>query len=584
MIVKVHTGTSILGAADYHLNNKGVRAPEGELGSRVAWTHTLNSGHDDPWDTVRSMEETAHQNPLADKYCVTIMQSWGKDETPTREHMIESGKALLAAEGLSKHEALILCHIDEPQPHIHIIACRVHPTTLESHDLPYYKLTAQKWASDYEREHGIKCHQREENRKKRENGEYVKYTDNTLKEAWAQSDSGKAFKAMLEDRGWKLALDKRTTEGGRDKQTLMAVTPSGCAMAIMREINNDRAKGERLREKEFMARFADLDLSQLPSSGAADKAQKAIYMEEQTRKREAEKQAAQEARSQKKTGSREMDNVVEFEARAEEREIEERRVVEQSRLEALKQKAAAAEREKLKRHNAEKQEQAEVWYREDYAAEQDNKIQDEAIRLAEEKAANTAYQTQWAKLTDYYNLKALGGSLTVAQKQAAEIEHSLWAKITGKHRKACAESEALQKNLDNACWRQAEALSKLDIQYGYVPGGKTEPPPELRQTEDIRKSIQALKPDIGNAETLTLRSDLPKVSEDQPPDDLGEMREISDAPLSPDDDIGALREEYADMGANQNPEPPDMGGDFEKTQTIKSEPEQYQQKPNLEQS
>src|SRR5690606_16188040 len=73
------------------------------------------------------------------------------------------------------HEVLMVSHNDEPHPHIHLIANRVHPETgkAAAHSNDHLKLS--RWAEAYERQHGeIRCEQRGINNEARRKGSVVK--------------------------------------------------------------------------------------------------------------------------------------------------------------------------------------------------------------------------------------------------------------------------------------------------------------------------------------------------------------------------------------------------------------------------
>jgi|GEM_PF-4887194 len=139
MIAKGKTGRGFKGAAQYLLHDKDANTAE-----RVAWTHTENLRTDHPQRAWREMVWTAGQAEAlkretgqkrtgrkADKPVYHLSLSWAKDEAPTREQMIATGKAALKTLGLERHQALVVCHTDEPQPHIHLLVNRVdHETGL----------------------------------------------------------------------------------------------------------------------------------------------------------------------------------------------------------------------------------------------------------------------------------------------------------------------------------------------------------------------------------------------------------------------------------------------------------------------
>jgi hypothetical protein len=90
--------------------------------------------------------------------------------------MMEAARSSLEAQGLEQHQAIILCHDDEPQAHVHIVANRVHPATGKAATLSNSKLKLSQWAEGYERKRGrVYCPQRVSNNARRSHGEFVRH-------------------------------------------------------------------------------------------------------------------------------------------------------------------------------------------------------------------------------------------------------------------------------------------------------------------------------------------------------------------------------------------------------------------------
>lgn len=183
-------GRSFRGAALYYLHDKRRNGEAVRFtADRVAWLETVNLPTADPERAWRIMAHTAlaqgHlkaaagikatgrklKNPV---FAYSI--AWHPGERPTKADMMEAARTSLAAQGLEEHQAIILCHDDEPQAHVHIIVNRVHPATGKAAALSNSKLKLSQWAEAYERGRGkILCPQRVENNARRSRGEFVRH-------------------------------------------------------------------------------------------------------------------------------------------------------------------------------------------------------------------------------------------------------------------------------------------------------------------------------------------------------------------------------------------------------------------------
>ena len=101
--------------------------------------------------------------------------AWHPDEKPTKAEQLEAARASLDAQGLEEHQAMIVCHTDEPQAHIHVFANRVNPVTGKAATLSNSKLKLSQWAQAYERKRGkVYCPQRVDNNARRRRGEFIR--------------------------------------------------------------------------------------------------------------------------------------------------------------------------------------------------------------------------------------------------------------------------------------------------------------------------------------------------------------------------------------------------------------------------
>lgn len=171
MITRIKTGGSFKGAGLYYLHDKGTL----DTAERVAWTHTVNTLHDDPEKALTEMRWTAYEqdylkqlsgNKLSgratEKPVMTVALSWAKDQEPSQAHMVSTGKEFLHFMGWQDHQALFVAHDDTEHPHMHIVLNRIHHETGMTLDDSFSRDRSQQWALRYEREMGrVYCENRE---------------------------------------------------------------------------------------------------------------------------------------------------------------------------------------------------------------------------------------------------------------------------------------------------------------------------------------------------------------------------------------------------------------------------------------
>lgn len=186
MVPKIHQkGTSFRGAARYLLGDKGSEAAE-----RVAWTENRNVASRNPETCWRVMAATSmdqerlkqqagvpNSGRKSNKHVLHFSLSWHAEEAPglTRAEMMRAANTMLHVMQAQEHQALIVCHTDKLQPHIHVLVNRVHPNDGRVLSSSFEKLKASKWAQKYEEQRGkIYCEQRVINNAARDRGEYTR--------------------------------------------------------------------------------------------------------------------------------------------------------------------------------------------------------------------------------------------------------------------------------------------------------------------------------------------------------------------------------------------------------------------------
>jgi hypothetical protein len=187
MVPKLHAkGASFKGAAAYLLHDKG-RAQSAE---RVAWAETRNLATDKPEVAWRVMAATAmDQDRLKEqagvkatgrKSAQSVLHfslSWHPDEKEklSREEMRRAALGALRSLGADDRQALLICHDDEEQPHLHVLVNRISAEDGRMLSSSKEKLNLSRWAQTYENERGrIYCDQRVINNAARDRDEYTR--------------------------------------------------------------------------------------------------------------------------------------------------------------------------------------------------------------------------------------------------------------------------------------------------------------------------------------------------------------------------------------------------------------------------
>ena len=134
-----------------------------ETADRVEWTAAVNLPVDDVATCGRIMAATVrdadHLKAAAGistrgrklrKPYEHITLSWAPTEPrPTRAQMRDAADEALDARGYRGCHAFLACHTDRDHPHVHIVVCRIDPSTGQARK-PTHARKLQRWAENYE--------------------------------------------------------------------------------------------------------------------------------------------------------------------------------------------------------------------------------------------------------------------------------------------------------------------------------------------------------------------------------------------------------------------------------------------------
>lgn len=187
MIPKLHPkGKSFKGAALYLLHDKD----HASSSDRVAWAQAFNFITDDPHMAWKIMVATSYsQDRLkaeagikntgrkSKDHVLHLSLSWHPDEANglTRDEMMKAAAGALKTLGADGHQAMVICHTDERQPHVHILVNRVSPEDGRMLSSSKEKEKLSRWAQAYEESRGqIFCNERVLNNAARDRGEFTR--------------------------------------------------------------------------------------------------------------------------------------------------------------------------------------------------------------------------------------------------------------------------------------------------------------------------------------------------------------------------------------------------------------------------
>ncbi len=187
MVPKLHAkGASFKGAAAYLLHDKD-RAVTSE---RVEWVETRNLATSDrqvAWkvmaatamDAGRLKQQAGVKNTgrRSTDSVLHFSLSWHPDEQTglSRAEMRRAAFGAIRALGADDRQAMLICHNDEKQPHLHVVVNRISAQDGRMLSSSKEKLNLSQWAHSYEQERGkVLCAQRAINNAARDRDEFTR--------------------------------------------------------------------------------------------------------------------------------------------------------------------------------------------------------------------------------------------------------------------------------------------------------------------------------------------------------------------------------------------------------------------------
>ncbi|MCP1551681.1 hypothetical protein J2W76_005005 [Methylorubrum zatmanii] len=172
--------------------------------------------------------------------------AWHPDEKRnlSKSEMLRAADESLKAIGAHDRQALIVCHGDEPHPHVHVIVNRVSPEDGRMLSTSNDRVKLSEWAQAYEQERGrIWCHERVANNAKRAQGDFVRASSPTPRSMEKEFD---------EARGADPVAAKRERDEAKARAGKLASAGRGMAQRHRAEWDG-LAKRHRDRKAEIRA-------------------------------------------------------------------------------------------------------------------------------------------------------------------------------------------------------------------------------------------------------------------------------------------------------------------------------------------
>jgi len=277
--------------ADYLLHEK--KNDRAELLEMRGWNMPTLKG------AFNMTEEIAHsktrcENPF---YHVSFRAAPGEVLTPEQWQICAD--RLEKKLGLDGHHRALVLHTYKGENHLHVVWDRIDAQTLIAANLWQDHTKSNEVARQLERELGLKqvpekSHDLEqepdpptmaEEQQARRKGQDLKDLRQSIRDAWQQSDSGKSFKAALEEKGFTLAQG--------DRRDYVALDTQGSVYSIGKRTTG--ASAAQVRE-----RLKDLDRENIPTVEqardelAAQKLAKELEQQQEQERLELEKQQEKE--------------------------------------------------------------------------------------------------------------------------------------------------------------------------------------------------------------------------------------------------------------------------------------------------
>jgi hypothetical protein len=333
--------------------------------------------------------------------------------------MRQAALSALACRRLAEHQAILYGHNDTEHKHVHVLVNLIHPTTGRCANTFKDRLELSRWAQSYEEQQGkIRCAQRVENNKRRENGQFIKHREENIQKAWETAKTGAEFAAALEKQGYRLA---------QGNKRIVIIDPDGKAFNPARKIQG--VKAFDIKEKLKGLELPDADSLQKQPLGRPSKTV-ATSLPEKENKRLQDAEKRKELQEKEPVSTNQVKTPLPA-AKLPEKSIKAPRISQKSPEKTTENPQYRSFAERLDRL--------------------------QAFENGQQRRRDGLED----KLKQFYDPARTERLLAEARERVSKTDNFI-GRMTGKHQQALDEASAYQKNLDNLRWRIEEQKQALE--------------------------------------------------------------------------------------------------------------------------
>jgi hypothetical protein len=228
--------------------------------------HEIGATSQDLKEALEEWREAAQHTRSEGNFMYHVSFNPKADENLTPEQWMKAIDLVEERMGFQGHQRVVYEHVKNGRQHFHVLWNRVDPETGTIRDIKGDRYTLRRIANELEREYGLTPtkpvrdfdDQRGHEEWERKSGDRARIDPQQMKAEltalWQATDSGKAFIAAAEDRGYRIAKG--------DRRDFVILDHTGEAHSLARRM-------EGVKAADVRDRFKDVDRQSLPSAAEA---------------------------------------------------------------------------------------------------------------------------------------------------------------------------------------------------------------------------------------------------------------------------------------------------------------------------